>query len=458
MRASLGLSFVVLLALRASATSVDAFVEDLARRVPVPPGFGIRLTIEGPVFVNERGMTLYTIRETCSDAHQVSIRAVTATEGAVDFPVNVDRARSCLEKYPPVLANDHAAPVGKWTIALRQDGARQWRYDGKPLHTSIKDQRPDELNASYPTRLGRPYAVNLARAPLAGMPAGVTVRETPAGLALANFDGRIFYFADPSRANACDARCKELWRPFVAPAMASTERLGRQWTLVNGANGVAQWAFDGKPLFTYERDAPAHGEQVFADTFGGQWSAPIDGWHVALLLSAPLPPAGVSTQRLPGDNQLFSFGLPKIVYADDRGMTLYTLHCSEGDEEGGLDCDDAGDNPTYWSSFCGGIDRCADTWRPLPAPDDVERDDGIWSVAVIDPRQPWSTTDGARGMRVWAYRGRPVFTYVGDTLPGDFYGDDHGFGTTGSGMQARPIPAMGFAEARPPVVMIAGSR
>jgi predicted lipoprotein with Yx(FWY)xxD motif len=104
-------------------------------------------------------------------------------------------------------------------------------------------------------------------------------------------------------------------------------------------------------------------------------------------------------------------------------------------------------------SYCGGPERCARTWTPLAAPRDAQRHDGLWSVVTINPQHPYRPVAAGQGLRVWAYRGRPVFTYAGDRLPGDFYGDDQAFAVSGDGMQARPIAAYAReTEARPPVL------
>jgi predicted lipoprotein with Yx(FWY)xxD motif len=424
------------------------------RPIPAPPGVGVRVTIEGPVFTDSRGRTLY-YAGACSTERRAKVRPHEA-EGDVPFAVQVERTRSCLEKNPPLLAPANARPVGKWSVVARPDGAPQWAYDGRPLHTSTKDKAPGDVNGSYLIRLGRAPS-NAAVAPMAGLPSGVKLRETAAGLTLVTHNGRSLYAPDRG---TCDRDCQKTWRPFTAPAAAGATGLGGDWSIVE-REGLRLWAHKGQPLYTYAYDAPAHGEQIFGDTYGGGWARPIKGWRVAVVLPAPRHPAEVTVQTLPGDPELFSFGLPKTVYADPRGHTLYTLHCvdsgdEDGDVPGGLACDDVGDDPRYWLAYCGGEARCARTWRPLPAPAGAKALDGVWSVALINPRHPFKAPTAADQARVWAYRGRPVFTYAGDALPGDFYGDDHGFGTTGAGqLQARPIPAYAHAPARRPVVALA---
>jgi predicted lipoprotein with Yx(FWY)xxD motif len=420
--------------------------------IPMPAGIGTRLTIEGPVFTDAKGMTLYKAGKSCTNERAARARPI-FTEGDVDFTVMIERKRSCLEKNPPLIAAADAQPIGKWTINVLPDGTRQWAYEGQGLHTSIKDKAPGDINGSYVLRLGRALG-NAATAPLVGVPAGIKTRETVAGLTLVNHKGKTLYYSEAG--TECVGECTKTWEPLAAAAIADTHAQASDWSIVTRSDGLRQWAFKGKGLHTYAHDAAKHGEQVFGDVFGETWGKPIEGWRVATLLDTPSPPADVSVQTLSGDNELFSFGLPKTVYATSEGKTLYTLHCIEGNEEGqggyGAACDDVGDDPRYWLSYCGGEELCNKTWLPFRAPAEAKPGDNIWSVVVINPKNPFQPVEG-EGIAVWAYRGRPLFTYVHDTLPGDFYGDDHGFGTTGSGqMQARPIPAHAFAPARQPVM------
>jgi predicted lipoprotein with Yx(FWY)xxD motif len=419
--------------------------------VPMPPGISIRLTIEGPVFVEASGMTLYKAGSLCTNEHSARARP-TFAEGDVDFTVMVERKRSCLEKNPPLIAPADAQPIGKWTINVGADGTRQWAYAGEPLHTSIKDKAPGDINGSYVLRLGRAMG-NAATASLTGVPAGIQARETVAGLALVNHQGKTLYYSEAE--SECAADCTKTWQPLAAAAIADTHALSSDWSIVTRSDRLRQWAFKGKGLYTYAHDTPKHGEQVFGDVFGETWAKPIDGWRVATLVDAPRSPSGVTVQTLSGDSELFSFGLPKTVYATAEGRTLYTVHCIQGNEEGGYSaaCDDIGDDPRYWLSYCGGEELCVKTWRPFRAPADAQPIDNIWSVVTINPKNPFQPVEGNQGIPVWAYRGRPLFTYAHDTLAGDFYGDDHGFGTTGAGqMQARPIPAHAFAPANQPVM------
>lgn len=86
------------------------------------------------------------------------------------------------------------------------------------------------------------------------------------------------------------------------------------------------------------------------------------------------------------------------VLADSKGMTLYMF-----------DKDAAGSG----KSVCNG--PCANNWPPLAAAEG-DKAAGDWSVIVRDD-----------GRRQWAYKGKPVYTWVKDQKPGDTSGD--GFNT-----------------------------
>lgn len=423
--------------------------------VKTPYGVGIRMSGEGPVFTDARGMTLYKGDGGCSADRRARVRPID-TEGDVEFDVAVERARSCLEKSPPLRAPPGAAPVGKWSVVVRPDGISQWAYDGQPVYTSSKDKRPGDVNGSYLMQLAR-GETKVLYAPVAGVPAGVKLRQTVGGLTLTDEKGRTLYVR---KRGDCDAACARDWRPLSAPAIARPDRLAKGWSVVTDRSGGRQWAYRGRPLYIYAHDAAAHGEQVFGDVFGETWGRPHRDWEVAVVIRAEAPPPGVIAQTLSGETQLFSFGLSKVVYADGKGRPLYTMHCIDGgddeDDGGGVACDDVGDDPRYWLSSCGGPQACARTWRTLPAAADAKPRGHDWTVMIVNPANPFAPLVGGRGQRVWAFKGRPVFTYAHDRIPGDFYGDDHGFGTTGAGqMQARPIPAQAYApDIRPPQMQV----
>ena len=53
------------------------------------------------------------------------------------------------------------------------------------------------------------------------------------------------------------------------------------------------------------------------------------------------------------------------------------------------------------------LEACLETWQPLPAPENV-----------TEVAQGWSTVARPDFGLQWAYNGRPIYTFVGDTFPG----------------------------------------
>ena len=83
------------------------------------------------------------------------------------------------------------------------------------------------------------------------------------------------------------------------------------------------------------------------------------------------------------------------VYADAAGMTLYTF-----------------DKDAANASNC--YDACAAMWPPFKA-DATAKAAGDWTIV--------SRKEGAQ---MWAYEGKPLYTYSKDTKPGETTGDGMG--------------------------------
>ena len=83
------------------------------------------------------------------------------------------------------------------------------------------------------------------------------------------------------------------------------------------------------------------------------------------------------------------------IYTDSKGMTLYTF-----------DKDEAGKSNCY--------DDCAVKWPPFEAAADAMAE-GEWTIV--------ERTDGTK---MWAYDGKPLYTFIKDTKPGDVTGDNVG--------------------------------
>ena len=77
------------------------------------------------MMVDHKGMTLYTFDK---DAGGKSM-------------CNDD----CAKNWPPLMAPADAKADGKWSVIKRDDGMMQYAYDGKPLYTFMKDEKPGDM-------------------------------------------------------------------------------------------------------------------------------------------------------------------------------------------------------------------------------------------------------------------------------------------------------------------------
>jgi predicted lipoprotein with Yx(FWY)xxD motif len=80
------------------------------------------------------------------------------------------------------------------------------------------------------------------------------------------------------------------------------------------------------------------------------------------------------------------------ILTDAKGMTLYTFDRDAGGK-----------------SACNG--PCATNWPPLMASASATNS-GDWTVVTRDD-----------GSKMWAYKGKPLYTWIKDTKPGEMTGD-----------------------------------
>lgn len=45
----------------------------------------------------------------------------------------------CAKKWIPLSASSDVEPLGEWTIILRNDGRRQWAFEGRAVYTNVND-------------------------------------------------------------------------------------------------------------------------------------------------------------------------------------------------------------------------------------------------------------------------------------------------------------------------------
>jgi predicted lipoprotein with Yx(FWY)xxD motif len=209
----------------------------------------------------------------------------------------------------------------------------------------------------------------------AAMQAGLPMTASQSFFADADGMTLYTYGGDADGKSACTGDCAQAWPALTAPGDAKP--VG-DWTVIARDDGSRQWAYKGRPLYRFAKDAKP------GDAGGIGVAGPADGsvWRVAAIDQAPdqvVSPASITLHPMPragGD-----------VFVDAKGMTLYVY-------DGDIACTDA----------------CLESWTPLKAAE-LAKPIGDWTILRRD--------DGARQ---WAYKGRPLYSFMGDAKPGDVNG------------------------------------
>jgi predicted lipoprotein with Yx(FWY)xxD motif len=80
------------------------------------------------------------------------------------------------------------------------------------------------------------------------------IADTSKGKALVDAKGMTLYVFDRDAAGKsnCSGQCATNWPPLAAPASAQASG---DWTVIAREDGSKQWAYKGKPLYTWAKDA-----------------------------------------------------------------------------------------------------------------------------------------------------------------------------------------------------------
>lgn len=76
--------------------------------------------------VDARGMTLYTFDKDAANSGKSTCNG------------------PCAALWPPAMASASDKPDGAWGLVTRDDGSRQWAYNGKPVYTYTPDRKPGD--------------------------------------------------------------------------------------------------------------------------------------------------------------------------------------------------------------------------------------------------------------------------------------------------------------------------
>lgn len=393
------------------------------RDVPMPHGFRVEASPEGPVFADANGMTLYSWPQhklrngysgespgtpACYD------EVLTVTAGLMSpYPPGIklpeiDSRPSCTDIWKPVAASEDAEEVGKWTVVERRDGTYQWAYDEQPLYTSIRDKQPGDVLGGTRRRYGGDSpAQRVPVGPPPLIPPGFAIESTSIGRMLTTDRNESVYAfdGDTATSSGCEGACLADWKPVLASSLA--RELG-EWTHFERSPGVRQWVFRGQPLYTYNLDQSSWSQQ----------GSDVSGWHNVFTQLADSYPSSFSVQATIIGN----------VLATSEGKSIYVYNCGD-DSADQLACDHPEDTQVYRFAMCGGGDpaRCLEHWPYVLAGEDEVSTNSTWRIVWIDPLTGRFAAPGQTGaLRVWAYRDRPVYTFGGDKYAGDLHGGGTG--------------------------------
>jgi predicted lipoprotein with Yx(FWY)xxD motif len=327
----------------------------------MPAEVSAQKTDAGIVFATAKGMTLYTFDD--------DIGGNGSTCGG-----------DCAETFPPLIAAADAKPIGAWSVITRADGAKQWTFKDAPVYTYAQDAKPGDRNGSayIPVKTAiandpMKQAWHVVWQPPALRP-GIAINAAKTGKILTDAKGMTLYASD--RDSACTGSCLDRWTPLAAPAVATSKD---DWTVVARPDGLTQWAYRGKSLYTSRKDVKPG--ELKADGEGGVW-------HAVTVLPVPPAPSGITMQ-------VTDIG---PVFADANGRTLYAWF--QPLDHLKLTCNDA----------------CMQTyWKPVPAPDGVAANAG------------WAAVTREDGSRQLAYGGQPLYSFAQDSRPGDITGYNFGY-------------------------------
>ena len=344
----------------------------------VVPGSSSSRAGSQTVFADSKGLTLYY-----SDKDQAG-KSMCAAD--------------CLKTWRPLPAAADAKAFGQWSVVSRDDGSKQWAYINKPLYTNAQDEKFGDSKGNGAE--GETWhAASLKSAEGVPIPLGISVREVADanGDALTNEKGMPLYaFSGDLKKDSpsCAAeKCLHTWKPFAAPLLAVA--IG-DFTVINRADGIRQWAFKGEPLFTFSGDVE----------LGDARGRGVDTRMAVAMMARYFLPADVAVRSNPQHGGFLVTAAGQSLYA--RDTTKY-MGLGNHAARGGAQAVPAV-GAAIGTSGC--EDKCLEKWKPLAAP------------ANAQPWGNWTVLSRADGSKQWAYLGYALYSNIEDKKPGDINGHD----------------------------------
>ncbi len=305
----------------------------------------------------------------------------------------------CTKTWAPLAAPTDAKTWGFWSIVTRDDGAKQWALKGKPVYTYALDKKMGDFKGDGEENGGW----HVAFADLGDgmtLPEGISVTEVAeaGGQALVDIRGMTLYAfignANQDQPNCGASPCPGRFTPLASGMLAAP--VG-DFTVINRDDGVPQWAYQGRALYTYEGDID----------LGDANARDLDPRFQVAVVGKYFLPAGVAIRLDERRGGLLVDSEGRTLYARDRLFFNGTGgHYARGGTRGlpplGMEIGAGGCNDA----------ECEKTWRPLKAP------------AGAQPSGYWTLASRADGAKQWAYQGYALYTFAGDKSPGDTNGHD----------------------------------
>jgi predicted lipoprotein with Yx(FWY)xxD motif len=302
----------------------------------------------------------------------------------------------CAQSWLPAQPPRGVRPSGDWSVETRPDKIKQWAFRGKPLYLYSKDTAPGEpageAAGGKQWHLARFESGDGTTTPV-GLSFGEAI-DIHGVLLLSPTKRAVYqYVGDPNLAeNTCiGTACESAFEPLLAPTLA--QPIG-EFSPTNRANGLTQWSYQGKLLFTYNKDL---------------YPGAVKG-HQADARWRPVVRAMNFSPRNVHVIDSLEYG---PMWATSAGMTLYVRDTYRHNPTlGGFRAD------LFQASPAVGLDLgtrgcdavCLKMYRPLKAQkNDVPS--GYWTI--------YQRNDG---FRQWAYKGYAVYTYVLDKASRDTLG------------------------------------
>ncbi len=370
------------------------------------------LTASSAPYSTPAGIMLINVSKLMDDAiPQFLWRRLGDADGKPLYTFDADQKGSsscydqCAVEFPPFAPAAEAKTEGDFSVITRKDKSRQWAYQGKPLYRySGKDPGGEPVGQRFQLKEDPTWAdpASAVYTPKQGWRRASFTPEKTASMppdvelvALAVANGFAFVQASTQMtiyAAPASHKLSRDWQPLRASALALP--VGDFTIIKRADDGSRQWAYKREPLFTYAGDL----------TSGEALGAVVDKEvHTALAYQNFIPAEVTVGQYLKGPlltttsgQTLYTQARYQTLYGGTETRTSYGVSYNEAKSQGTVGCDG----------------ECMMTWKPLLAPQNAQAR-GFWEVYVRPD-----------GTKQWSFKGSPLYTYAGDTQPGDATGNN----------------------------------